>query len=582
MDSSARIEQPGIDEIRAQIAALTAQIARLDCEQARQLQGDIAALTAALPAGARATVLSLPDFFSRSLIEIQRAIHATLDFDSVMQGALGAATEALGSDTAAISLRRGSRWKVGYVHGFPASVVGLEMNDDQERHAILAAQTMQPVAIADTATDPRVNNAHLLSWGIHSVLVVPVILREQSIGVMFFNYQRHPLAFRQEHIEFAVNLATSISLALENARLYEQLEQEMRERTQAVRELRESEERFRAVTAAAQLLVYACDSDLRYTWIYNPLRGYKTDDVLGKRDDEILGVEAAAKLTAAKLHALETGESTVQEVIIPLKDETTHYILASEPMHDSQGQVCGLTCAAIDITPLRKLESEHQEDQLKVEVQRRLLQQREKERQEIARDIHDGPIQSLVALLFGIQTASRHTEDEAVKQELALLSASVQDAIQELREMINDLRPPFIIRFGLARAIRSHVEDVRRRSPRLAIALELAEDNQGELSENTCLGLFRIFQEALNNIGRHSGASWASVRFTLEGERAGLEIEDNGQGFQMSTGLSELMQHGHFGMAGMKERAESLGGAIRVYSSPGSGTRIEVNVPLSS
>ena len=170
-----------------------------------------------------------------------------------MQEALTASCKALGSETGAISLCKNGRWEVRYVAGFPQEVIGAQMNDDEERHAVLAIQTHKPVAINDAFHDERVNQDHMRKWGGRSVLVVPILLREAAIGVMFFNYQRTPFTFQEIHLQFGVNLAASISAALENARLFESLKSEIREREKVQAELQASSRTLRERNASLHL-----------------------------------------------------------------------------------------------------------------------------------------------------------------------------------------------------------------------------------------------------------------------------------------------------------------------------------------
>jgi PAS domain S-box-containing protein len=182
---------------------------------------------------------------NRALYEIGQALLSTLSFDDILKQAISIAASALGSESAALSLRGEDGWTAHSVFGLPENTVGLKLNDDQERHAVLAIQTKQPVAVSDAFNDPRVNREHLRKWGIRSVLVVPVLQREKVIGVIFFNYSRQPFKFEPVHIEFASQLAVSISMSLENARLYHDLSSEVTERQQTEASLRESEQRYR-------------------------------------------------------------------------------------------------------------------------------------------------------------------------------------------------------------------------------------------------------------------------------------------------------------------------------------------------
>jgi PAS domain S-box-containing protein len=183
---------------------------------------------------------------SRSMNRIDGLIHSTPDFDEVMQRVISEAAQAVGSETAAISLRRGDYWVVRYVHGFREDVIGTRMNDRQEPHAVLAIETKKPVVIDDALTDKRVNRAHMKKWGVRSVLVVPLVTEEEAVGVLFLNRHKAATPFTASHIEFANQLASSLSLAIRNARLFESLQAELAERKRAEQALQEANERLQA------------------------------------------------------------------------------------------------------------------------------------------------------------------------------------------------------------------------------------------------------------------------------------------------------------------------------------------------
>ena len=163
-----------------------------------------------------------------------------------MQKTLSEASRVINCETSAISLRKGDSWVIHCVHGFSEDVVGAIMNDEEEPHAVLAIRTRKPVAINDAFNDERVNCNHMKKWGVHSVLVVPLITRDEVIGVIFFNYQRANFAFDNSHIDFATQLAYSMSLALENSRLFTNLKIELAGREQAEEFLREAYEALQA------------------------------------------------------------------------------------------------------------------------------------------------------------------------------------------------------------------------------------------------------------------------------------------------------------------------------------------------
>jgi two-component system sensor histidine kinase DegS len=150
--------------------------------------------------------------------------------------------------------------------------------------------------------------------------------------------------------------------------------------------------------------------------------------------------------------------------------------------------------------------------------------------------------------------------------------------VSELRQVCADLRPPALDVLGLAVAIRTHVSDEVRQGP--AITLDLQND-QGLLSQGAAISLFRIYQEAVLNAIRHSQAEHVTVQLEFGAEACTLSVKDNGRGFVCPARLDEMVQQRHFGLAGMQERAEALGGWLEVNSTPGAGTEIRVQVPVA-
>jgi len=169
---------------------------------------------------------------SQSLNRINESLHSTLDLGEVMQRLLAEGSMVLGSQTAAISLRQDDGWTVSHVHGMPASLRGTRTEDEDERHAVLAIESRRPIAVTDVLTDDRVNREHLRRYDIHAVLTLPLISREEPVGVIFFNYRDAPRAFTEAETDFAQQLATTATIAMENARLFD----EHRRAEQALRE----------------------------------------------------------------------------------------------------------------------------------------------------------------------------------------------------------------------------------------------------------------------------------------------------------------------------------------------------------
>jgi PAS domain S-box-containing protein len=156
---------------------------------------------------------------SDGLNRVNEIIGSSLNADEIMRRMVVEAGKAIGCDSAAISLRKNDRWKVTYIFGLPQELVGTEMVDEEEPHAMLALESRKPVAVDDAYNDERVNGEHMKKYGIRSVLVIPLFAGDESLGVVFLNYHSLPVQFTAAQVDFAGKLGMSVSLALEKSRL---------------------------------------------------------------------------------------------------------------------------------------------------------------------------------------------------------------------------------------------------------------------------------------------------------------------------------------------------------------------------
>jgi len=354
------------------------------------------------------------------------------------------------------------------------------------------------------------------------------------------------------------------------------------ERKQAQEALRETQERLRVALESAPISLYTTDRELRYTWIYGTTRyGFTPEDVLGKRDDELVPTEQIAEVTALKRAVLESGVGQRQEVRFQVGAQILVHDVTVEPLRDENGEVVGLTVASMDVTQQRRVEKAVQESTAQLEVQHRLLDQREQERQQIARDLHDGPVQELTAATFALRGMLMGECAPEMARQLEAIQASLQAQIHELREYTGELRPPTLAKFGLEQAIRSHADTFEEKHPDLRIRLEMQQTGE-KLPEVTGLALYRIYQQSLANILKHARASEVRVQFEKNEQLVHLSIRDNGRGFELPEDWLNLVRAGHLGLLGMRERAEAVGGTLEVTSQPGQGTHIQVSVPLEN
>ncbi len=219
-------------------------------------------------------------------------------------------------------------------------------------------------------------------------------------------------------------------------------------------------------------------------------------------------------------------------------------------------------------------------EQLRGELLHRVISAQEDERKRIARELHDETSQSLTALMVGLDTVQMAAAQDVQKanKHLASSHAIAETLLKNIHRLVADLRPTLLDDLGLIPAIAWYGE--QRLKP-LGINFQL-DDRQMKtrLPTSTETALFRVVQEAMTNVVRHSRATAVTVRLAHEDHCVTLEISDNGLGFDPQA-LQPSNSHGQgLGLRGMQERASILGGEFQLQSAPGKGTIITIRVPV--
>jgi signal transduction histidine kinase len=224
-----------------------------------------------------------------------------------------------------------------------------------------------------------------------------------------------------------------------------------------------------------------------------------------------------------------------------------------------------------------RLEEAHRREELRGELLRRVVAAQEAERQRIARELHDATGQALTALGLGLRGAAttlRQDTDQAA-QRLRQLEGLAANTLDELRHLIADLRPSHLDDLGLASTLRWYAKEVQSRLP-LEVSFEIGGDEH-PLNPALKIALFRVAQEALNNVIKHSGAKRAWVRLNYREGEVSLQVEDDGCGFEPTS--PAIDRRPAWGLIGMQERATLLSGRFNIQSSPGRGACVEVVIP---
>ncbi|WP_199616774.1 sensor histidine kinase [Paenibacillus alkalitolerans] len=212
----------------------------------------------------------------------------------------------------------------------------------------------------------------------------------------------------------------------------------------------------------------------------------------------------------------------------------------------------------------------------------KIILAQEEERRRIAREIHDGPAQSMANLILRTEIAERMLakgELDVVKGELGELKGQVRTELEEVRKIIFNLRPMALDDLGLTPTIRKLTKDFEEKN-RIRTKLDV-KGKERRLNSGLEVALFRLVQESLSNIVKHAEASYVHVELTYGAETVSVVVQDNGVGFDKAKMALKLREEGndHFGLVGMKERVELLEGNIEIESNVNAGTKITIEVP---
>jgi len=237
------------------------------------------------------------------------------------------------------------------------------------------------------------------------------------------------------------------------------------------------------------------------------------------------------------------------------------------PIKDSKGRLIGVVETLQDIT-----ETKNAEGRIK-SLSRQIIDIQEKEREAISREIHDNVGQLLSAIKMALSRTYKKIPDElaTIKDQLSELSDLVNKTIKEIRGLSHTLHPPLIEDLGIAPALEELCQDFKSYSE-INITWDI-EQIQKPLQSITKITIYRLFQEGLNNILKHSKATKAYLALTVSGSTINAVIEDNGVGFLVDDVLSPL-QTKSLGLISMRERVDLIGGDLKIISSPGKGTKL--------
>jgi signal transduction histidine kinase len=200
----------------------------------------------------------------------------------------------------------------------------------------------------------------------------------------------------------------------------------------------------------------------------------------------------------------------------------------------------------------------------------------EDERMRLARELHDDTIQAVIALKQRVQLAQKSVKDQHGRQSLAELETLAEQTIENLRRLTRALRPIYLEDLGLVTALEMLARETSQNNQMVVDFHKTGQERR--LSHEVELSLYRIAQEALNNVVKHSKATHADLKISFTTAEINMEVSDNGHGFLVPKSPTEFAPSGHFGLLGVHERADLISARLEIESALGKGTSLKVRL----
>jgi signal transduction histidine kinase len=535
---------------------------------------------------------------SRRLVETGIALTSELSLETLLQKLIETAVELTDARYGALGVvdRAGTALEQFITVGIDDELAQT-IGDLPRGRGILGVliRERQPLRLAELSQDPRSVGFPPGHPPMNTFLGVPIMLRGTAFGNLYLTEKAAGEQFTEDDEEVVRLLAAQAAVAIENARLYESTRQWSRE----LELLNEVSEALATETDLNDLLDLAATRlrelvDARVVMILRPAPGGEmlvVETASGDGAERLTGltldrVRSKAGRTLARKRS-ERIDSLLDDpevdqaaprlvhatsaLYLPLlvHDRTVGVVV----VYDKEGPDSRFTDADMRIAQAfanRVALALELSERVGREAVSALLEGQELERKRLARELHDETGQALTSILLGLKALEQQIGEEP----LAQIRELVGSALDDVRRLTTELRPPALDDFGLEPALERLVKMTGERSG-LDVQLSVTAP-EGALQPIQETAIYRIVQEALTNVVKHASARSISILVTQAGGSVRTVIEDDGTGFSV-----ERVRGGAFGLVGMRERVLLLGGRFEVHSAPGAGTTLLAELPVT-
>jgi signal transduction histidine kinase len=545
------------------------------------------------------------------VLDVARSVLSELDVETVLERVLAAAKELTGAQYAALGVLADSRTELSrFLTLGIDDAQRAEIGDLPRGRGVLGELIRHPLPLRLA----RVGQ-HAHSWGfpvghppMETFLGVPILVGGEPYGNLYLTEKAGGADFTQEDEDAVVLLAEFAGVAIDHAGRYTGARERQDELERTVAALDATTKIAQAVGGRTDLAVVLELVAKRgralvaaRTVLIELVRGTELEIATGAGEfpEELIGARiplqytvASAALRTHKTQRLEEelnrsrfeqhglgrlGIDAASGLVVPLvfRNQTYGVLLAIEPLeggphftadHQRLLEAFAASAATAVATATSVAAEQH----------RQRLMAAEDERRRWARELHDETLQSLAGLQMVLGSARKAGSADALAAAVGDAVERLEHEIGNLRALITDLRPAALDEFGTKGALETLALRVERNGIEVDLNVELAH-GQGRAptrhTEEVEAAIYRIVQEALTNAAKHGGATKARVEVTEDESTVHIVVSDDGAGFDPAAATAG------FGLLGMRERVELLGGTIEIESAPGSGTTVNVSVP---
>jgi nitrate/nitrite-specific signal transduction histidine kinase len=528
-----------------------------------------------------------------TLNAIAAMMSQSLDLDVLLSNALDKTLQAMEIEAGGIYLLDESSNTLtiaahqGFRAEFVAEVDNLKVG---EGFSGRVAQSGEPMVVKDVSANPHLTRMAAREEGLRSLTIVPLSSKGRVLGTLFvvtYGYRQ----FTDHDVQLLSSIGHQVGVTIENARFFKA-------------EQRRAEQ-FRVISEVGRRITSILDVDELLMEIVRLLKetfGYylitiglvEGNEIVFKAGDKTHwhepqfrppptkvggpGITAWVATTGEPLLAPDVGEEP-RYLLWPSVSETRSELAV--PLKTRAGGIMGVLNVesdelnAFDESDIQVLQSLANQAAVAIENARLYEQAHQlaalEERGRLARELHDAVTQTLFSASLIAEVLPRvwELDPEDGRQQLEEVRILTRGALAEMRTLLLELRPDSLSKSRMGDLLRQLGRAITGRT---GISVTVTAEDEWSLPPAVQIPLYRIAQEALNNVGKHAKAKRVDVDFTCEPGLAALVISDDGQGFDVDN-----IPPGHFGVGIMQERAESIGAVLEITSQPGAGTRVTVN-----